>query len=143
MNLKSLMVDSKSAWVDYPGLPGFEIEVVNLSKKELTKLRKRCTTQKFARGTAGPIETLDEEQFVTEFSKATIKNWKGLKLKYLEDLILVDLGDQDTEKELPFSLEDAEQLVSNSTNFDEFINSVVFDLERFRGVGNRGNVEEA
>ena len=40
MELKNLMVDSKSAWVDFPGLDGFSVEVVNLSRKELTNLRK-------------------------------------------------------------------------------------------------------
>ena len=46
MELKNLMVDSKSAWVDFPGLDGFSVEVVNLSRKELTNLRKRCTVQR-------------------------------------------------------------------------------------------------
>ena len=31
---------------------------------------------------------LDDEKFVLEFTKATVKNWKGLKLEYLEDLLL-------------------------------------------------------
>ena len=28
------------------------------------------------------VEELDDEKFVVEFAKATIKGWKGLKLKY-------------------------------------------------------------
>ena len=66
MELKKLMVDSKSVWIDFPGLPGFEVEVANLSRKELTSLRKRCTTQKFDRKTRQLVETLDEEKFVME-----------------------------------------------------------------------------
>ena len=49
MDLKKLMVDSKAAWIDFPGLDGFSVEVVNLSRKELASLRKRCITQKFDR----------------------------------------------------------------------------------------------
>ena len=60
MELKKLMVDSKSVWVEFPGLDGFEVEVVNLSRKELTSLRKRCTTQKFDRKTRQLVENLDE-----------------------------------------------------------------------------------
>jgi U3 small nucleolar ribonucleoprotein component len=142
MDLKSLMVDSKSAWVDFPGLPGFEVEVVNLSRKELTKLRKRCTTQKFDRTTHKAMETLDEEKFVEEFTKATVKSWKGLKLSYLEDLILVDLEGQDLDSELAFDLANAENLVSNSTSFDSWLNEVVFDLDNFRGKRKEGNVEK-
>ena len=51
MDLKKLMVDTKAVWVDFPGLPGFSVEVANLSRKELNGLRKRCTTTKFDRKT--------------------------------------------------------------------------------------------
>ena len=135
MKLKDLMVDTKSAWIDFPGCPGFQVEVCNLSRKELVNLRKRCIAQKFDRKTRQMVEELDEEKFVKEFSNATIKNWRGLKLKYLEDLILVDLSNQDTELELDYDSEQAEVLIQNSTEVDNWINEVVFDLANFRGRG--------
>ena len=64
----------------------------------------------------------------------------GLKLKYLEDLILVDLTDHNPEDELTFTLEDAEMLVQNSTEFDNWVNEVVFDLANFRGESKRKTV---
>ena len=63
---------------------------------------------------------------------ATVKGWKGLNLEYLEDLLLVDLSGQDPQKELDFSEENALQLVENSTEFDNWLNEVVFDLDNFR-----------
>ena len=132
MELKKLMVDSKSVWMDFPGLDGFSVEVVNLSRKELTNLRKRCTIQKFDRKTRMLQEDLNEERFVTEFSKGTIKNWKGLTLDHLETLILIDKGEKDPSEEIPYSEENAEVLVSNSTEFDTWLNEVVFDLDNFR-----------
>jgi hypothetical protein len=135
MKLKDLMVDTKSAWLDFPGCPGFQVEVCNLSRKELLNLRKRCIAQKFDRKTRQMIEELDEDKFVVEFAKATIKGWKGLKLQYLEDLILVDLKGQDPEAELDYDAEQAEVMIQNSTEFDNWINEVVFDLANFRGRG--------
>jgi len=135
MKLKDLMVDTKSAWLDFPGCPGFQVEVCNLSRKELLNLRKRCIAQKFDRKTRQMVEDLDEDKFVVEFAKATIKGWKGLKLKYLEDLILVDLNNQDEEAELEYDKEQAEVLVQNSTEFDNWVNEVVFDLANFRRGG--------
>ena len=132
MELKKLMVDSKSVWVEFPGLDGFEVEVVNLSRKELTSLRKRCTTQKFDRKTRQLVENLDEDKFVEEFSRASIKNWRGLKLQHLETLILIDTEGQDLEAEVNFTAENAEALVSNSAEFDTWLNEVVFDLDNFR-----------
>ena len=51
MDLKSLLVNSKTTWVEFPGLDGFEVELANLSRKELLALRKRCTQNKFNRKT--------------------------------------------------------------------------------------------
>jgi len=132
MELKSLLVDSKTAWVEFPGLEGFEVELANLSRKELVALRKRSTTNKFDRKTRMYNEELDEPKFVKEFTEATVKGWKGLKLAYLEDLILVDLKGQDREKELEYTKDNAQVLVENSTEFDNWLNEVVFDLENFR-----------
>jgi hypothetical protein len=132
MELKSLLVDSKTTWVEFPGLDGFEVELANLSRKELIALRKRCTQNKFNRKTRGFEEVLDDDKFVKEFTEATVKSWKGLKLKYLEDLVLVDLGNNDPESLMEYSDENAQQLVENSNEFDNWLNEVVFDLENFR-----------
>ncbi len=132
MDLKKLMVDTKAVWVDFPGLPGFEVEVANLARKELTGLRKKCTSTKFDRKTRQAVETLDEDKFITEFTHAVVKNWKGLTLAHLETLLLVDIGGQDAAKELEYSEDNAETLVSSSTEFDTWLNEVVFDLDNFR-----------
>jgi len=132
MDLKKLMVDTKAVWIDFPGLKGFEVEVANLSRKELTGLRKKCTTTKFDRKSRQAVEDLDEEKFVVEFTKSVVKNWKGLTLGHLETLILVDIEGQDPDKELEYSRDNAETLVSSSTEFDTWLNEVVFDLDNFR-----------
>ena len=132
MDLKSLLVDSKTTWVEFPGLDGFEVELANLSRKELIALRKRCTQNKFNRKTRAFEEVLDDDKFVKEFTEATVKSWKGLKLKFLEDLVLVELGSNEPESMLPYTDENAQQLVENSNEFDNWLNEVVFDLENFR-----------
>ena len=132
MDLKNLLVDSKTTWVEFPGLDGFEVELANLSRKELVALRKRCTQNKFNRKTRQFEESLDDNKFIKEFTQATVKGWKGLKLKYLEDLVLVDIKGEDPSAELPFNDENSQLLVENSNEFDNWLNEVVFDLENFR-----------
>ena len=132
MELKKLVVDSKSKWIDFAGLDGFSVEIANLSRKELTGLRKKCTTTKFNRRSRLAEETLDEDKFVVEFTRKTIKNWKGLTLAHLETLILIDTDGQDLTKEVEYSEENAEVLVSQSAEFDTWLNEVVFDLDNFR-----------
>ena len=135
MELKSLLVDTKTTWVEFPGLSDFEVELANLSRKELVALRKKCTANTFNRKTRGFEEQLNDEKFVKEFTRATVKNWRGLKLKYLEDLVLVDLKGQDGEAEMEYTEANAHLLVENSSEFDNWLNEVVFDLENFRTGG--------
>ena len=142
MELKNLIVDTKSTWVEFPGLDGFEVELANLSRKELVNLRKRCVQNKFNRKTRSFEETLDEDKFVAEFSKATVKGWKGLKIGYLEDILLVDISGQDPEMIMEYSEENAKLLVENSQDFDNWLNEVVFDLENFRTKSKTKNIEE-
>ena len=143
MNLEALMVDTKSAWIEFPEAPGLEVEVNNLSRKEITNLRKRCITTKFNRKSRIMEEDLNEEKFVREFTKATVVGWKGFRLKYLEDLLLVDLKDKDPSLELEYSIDNAESLVENSNEFDNWLNEVVFDLDNFRSKESKEDKKEA
>ena len=136
------MVDTKSVWVDFTGLNGFSVEVANLSRKELNGLRKRCTESKFDRKTRQVEETLDEQKFLREFSRSTVKNWKGLTLEHLETLLLIDVEGQDMSTELEFTSDNAETLVSSSSEFDTWLNEVVFDLDNFRGVSKKSSTGE-
>ncbi len=138
MELKKLVVNVKEVWVDFPGLSGFKVKVANLSRKELLGLRKRCTVQKFDRKTRQLNEELDDEKFVVEFTGAVVKGWEGLTLEHLETLLLIDTEGKDMEEELPYSIDNAEVLVSSSTEFDTWLNEVVFDLDNFRSQRERG-----
>jgi hypothetical protein len=138
MELKKLVVNVKEVWVDFPGLSGFKVKVANLSRKELLGLRKRCTVQKFDRKTRQLNEELDDEKFVVEFTGAVVKGWEGLTLEHLETLLLIDTEDKDMSEELPYSIDNAEVLVSSSTEFDTWLNEVVFDLDNFRSQRERG-----
>ena len=64
MELKNLLVDIKTAWVEFPGLDGFEVELANLSRKELLSLRKKCTSNKFNRKTRAFEEVMDDDKFI-------------------------------------------------------------------------------
>ena len=132
MDLNSLIIDTKTAWIEYPGLDGFKVEVSALARKELMALRKRCTSTKIDRKTRAAVEELDEEKYVKEFTRAAVKNWKGLKLKYLEELMLVDLSGKDLEAELDFSEANADSLVNNSVEFDGWLTEAVLELDNFR-----------
>lgn len=131
VSLASLMTPSKTVTLDFPGYAGMSVDLCYLAREELVKLRKKCVTTKFSKKTRQPEEELNEEKFLLEYCKSVIKGWKGLKYRYLEELLLVDISELDPNDELPFTQENAELLMKNSGDFDTWVTDTVSDLENF------------
>ena len=134
VSLKSLLTPSKTVSIEFPGLDGFEVNLTYLAREELLKLRNRSVTQVLNKKTRAYEEQLDNDKFLTEYCKAIIKGWKGLKYKYLEELLLVDTSTEDPEDELEYNLENAELLMKNSGEFDNWVSETVGELENFTKV---------
>ena len=133
VSLASLMTPSKTVSVDYPGYTGFSVDLCYLAREELIKVRKKCLSNKWNKRTHQPEEELDDEKFLTEYAKAVIKGWKGLKYRYLEELLLVDIQDLDPDDELLYNEENAQTLMKNANSFDTWVTETVGDLENFTG----------
>jgi len=68
---------------------------------------------------------------LTEYTRAVIKDWSGLKLKYLSSLLLVTDNIPDGDQELDFNQENVEILMQNSADFDQWVTDTVGQLENF------------
>jgi hypothetical protein len=129
LSLKTLLVPSKSVEVEYPGMPGFKLQLSFLSREILLNVRKKSTKTTFKN--RQPQEEFNEDLFLQLYTENAIKGWSGFKLKYLEQLAPVDLTGQDLEDLLEFTNENALYLMKNSSNFDAFISEQVSDLANF------------
>ena len=125
------MTPSKTVSIDFPGYTGMKVSLCYLAREELVKLRKKCVTTKFSKKTRQPEEELDEDKFLLEYCKAVIKGWTGLKYRYLEELLLVDISALKADDVLPYTQENAELLMKNSSDFDNWVTETVSSLENF------------
>ena len=131
VSLARLMTPSKTVTIDYPDMEGFSVQLTYLAREELLKVRSKCIKQKFNKKTRAFEDALDEDKFLEVYVEAVIKGWKGLKYKYLEQLLLIDTSNVDLEDELRFNHENAELLMKNSNDFDTWVTESVGDLENF------------
>ena len=132
ISLQSLLTPEKVVEVDYPGFEGFKLKVAFLSREEIIKIRKKCTVTKFDKRTRQPVDELDEELFLKTYVSAIIKGWSGLKFKYLQDLMLVDLSTvEDVEIELEYNQDNALVLMKNSQELDGFVTDITSNLANF------------
>lgn len=129
LNLKNLLVQSKSVEVDYPGFNDFKVNVVFLSRETLVSLRKKATKVTFKN--RQPVEELDDKLFLQLYVAACIKGWTGLKLSYLNELAPIDMNGQDPEAMLGYDADNALFLMQASANFDAFISETVTELSNF------------
>ena len=131
-SLSDLLTPSKTTTVEYPGFPGFELQLTYLSRDEMLKIRKKSVNTKFDRKTRQPIEELDEKLFLQEYTKSIIKGWNGFKLKYVAQMLPIDEDKiVNPENELPYSHENAMALMENAGDFDNWLGEVVNDLANF------------
>ena len=129
LSLKSLLVPSKSVEVEYPGMPGFKLNLAFLSRETLLNIRKKSTKTTFKN--RQPQEDFNEELFLQLYVENAIKGWSGLKLSYVEQLAPVDLANHDPEDFLEYTVDNALYLMKSSSNFDAFVSEQVSDLGNF------------
>lgn len=129
ISLKSLLVPSKTVQAEFPGMPGFTVNLGFISRETLINLRKKSTKTTYKnRQTA---DDFNEELFLELYAEAAIKGWDGLKFKYVNLLVPVDVSKYDPEDNLSYTPENALMLMKNSTDFDQFISEKVSDLGNF------------
>lgn len=135
MDLAKLIVPISKTSIEYPGCPDFKVELAYLTKDELMKLRDKCTTQKLDRKTRQMKEDVDSDLFQKLYIEAIVIGWEGLKYSYLKTMIPVDLSTvADLDDTLEFTVGNAELLMKNGVDFDNWVTSVLDDVENFTKV---------
>jgi len=129
--ISKLIAKETTAWVEFPDIDGFEVNLRFLSREDLMKVRSQALTFKFNKRTRQREEEVDNERFLEGYSEKAIAGWKGLKAKYLPVLLPVDISAMDANEEIEYSSEDAIELLKNSTIFDQFITDCMNDFEQF------------
>ena len=129
--ISSLMATETVVDVEFPDVEDFVISLVYLTREDLMKIRNSSLAFKFNKRTRQREEEIDNDKFLAEYTRRAIKGWKGLKVKHLPNLLPVDISDMDGEESLEYSEEEAIDLITNSTVFDQFITDTMNEFEQF------------
>ena len=129
--ISSLMATETVVDVEFPDIEGFVVSLVYLNREDLVKIRNQSLTFKFNKRTRQREEEIDNDKFLAAYTEKAIKDWKGLKVKHLPMLLPVDISSMDSEEDIEYSVEEARDLVTNSTIFDQFITDTMNEFEQF------------
>lgn len=141
-SLKSMLLPEKTVTFEFPGCPGFTVDLTYLSKERNQSIFKKCQKTHIDPRTRQPVEKFDDDLFLEIYVQSIIKGWSGLKLKYLKELLLLDVAEGQEEDELEFSEDNALDLMKNSTIFDNWISDQISDLGKFSASDSTKKSEE-
>jgi len=130
MELKNLITNDRVIKVEHPLYDGLVVELAYVSREKIKKFLDRSTVAAFDRKTRKQEEEVDNDLFLSMYVPALLKNWTGFKYEYLKELIPVDLTGVEGE-ELEYSENNALELMKNSTEFDDWVSSIVKDIKNF------------
>ena len=141
MDLAQMIMPSKTVEFDYPGVEGLKFSLAYLSKKELQRMRKDHLKMVKNKRLGTFQEELDEEGFMKEYVPAIIKGWEGLTATTVQEFIIVH-DQEDPNIAIPYTEDNAYQLLTNSQDLDTWISEQISDIENFQSRDSKKNEEE-
>jgi len=129
--IKNMIAKETSTWVEFPDIDGFEVNLRFLTREDLVKIRGQSLQYKFNKRTRQREEEVDSDKFLEAYSEKAVADWRGLKVKHLPLLLPVDISTMDSNENIEYSVEEALELLKNSTIFDQFVTDTMNDFEQF------------
>lgn len=129
--IKNLMINDKIIEVEFPDSDGFFVKLAYLSRDKLVKIRNRSLVVKFNKRSRQREEEVDNEKFLEEYARETIKGWRGLTIRELARIMPIETASANLDQEVPYTEEDALALLQGSPIFDQFVTDCMNDFELF------------
>jgi hypothetical protein len=119
----------RTCWMEFRD--GFEVELRHLPDRLWFQIQDKSKVRGFNRSTHVPEEKTDREKLYRLFADATIVNWRGLTATVLSTMLDMDVYPD----EVPYSPEDAFELVYSCREFDNWVmvnaqDLAIFEAER-------------
>lgn len=114
-------------WVLFPGV---EFTLRYHGRKQTTDILKSGYETIHEDGKVR--QEFSAEKFSKEFVNKSIVGWTGMKLSHVADWMLIEDENADLEQEIEFNIENALFLYENWKPFEDWVTSIVHDLNRFR-----------
>ncbi len=110
----------------------FDLELRYLSRSDLSKIFDESKEFIWDKRDHTRREQINYDKFYTKLAGKTIVNWRGLTASTLKKLLPLDEEKiSDPNIEIPYTPENAVELLRGAYDFDLFIQKVVVDIEKF------------
>lgn len=142
MELKSFLLPEKVVSFPFPDCEGFEVDLTYLSKESTQAIYKKCEKPKYDMRLRETTKEFDDDLFLKIYVGSVVKGWKGFKMKFLNKLVLAEVPADQEENEIPYSQENALDLMKSSNIFDTWVADMISNLGNFSKSNTKKNVSE-
>ena len=132
LNIGDYTVKDAEVTVDLLDFSDVTVTICRISAEDLMEIREDCTKGRvFNKGSKEFEEKIDNKKFLRLYADAVITNWSGLKGKHLKKLMLINLPEDMLEEDITCNIDNKTELLSRSTEFDDFVTSILGDVVTF------------
>jgi hypothetical protein len=118
-------------WFRY-GDTSFEVKLAFYGRKAMQEIYDASRVRKpDPRNPRNFIEETDNDLFRQNYVPRVIKGWKGLTLKALAQLVVMEVEGVDETAEVPYSNEEAMALIAASIPFDQWVTAMCSDVATY------------
>jgi len=114
----------KRVWAAYKG--SFEVEIRHVPRPQSREITERCQKREWDNGVGGYTQVLDTDKYYDALAREVITDWRGLKPELLRTM--VDMESY-PESDVPYSPEDAVELLKNVHGFDVWVQTIARNLD--------------
>ena len=116
----------RTVWAEYRD--GFQIQIRYVPRAKLQRMLDRCQKREWDPKDHQLKDKLDNEKFYRMIAEEVVVGWRGLTPDVLRKM--ADMEEY-PEEEVPYSVDDAAELLDKAYDFDLWVQRVCSDLEYF------------
>lgn len=118
----------KVIWVPVPDLPGFELQLRYVSRRDLNQMIECAKESSWDSRLNQPVEKINPQKLLREYAVA-IKDWRGLTREIYGGMI--SINPEEYPEEIPCTEEYKLELLEEAWGFDAVVRQLTQDLRVF------------
>jgi hypothetical protein len=134
LQLSQLLDKSRTregVWVQYQNTD-FYVKVAYYGKPQMQRIFEEAKTTRLNMRTLREEEEMDRPKFRRLYANQVIKEWKGLTIAVLRQLVVVQVNSElPDQTDIPCTAENREMLLENSLEFDQWLSGVTQRVDTF------------
>lgn len=139
--IDSTQIKGITVEIEYPEIPGFEVEIAFVGKQHMIKIVESCTKRTWNREERRIEEELDRKKVAEHWANNVVLSWKGLTCTGFKKLYPIDVPEDKKNALVESTVENRIAVLWNCADFENWVLAIATSPEYFKDVRKRTEKE--